>query len=80
MLELCIQMHKPENGKLPVLGHKTLVITTNAQECMATRIKDDIWQNLLTGERHRPIRGKFNTVDVYAWGYLESREWRNDND
>ena len=79
MSELIIEMHRCEDGDLPTVGRKVLVITNDSLELIAARIEDDLWQNLIMTDLWAPTYGRFNTAVIYAWGYLNHRNWRNDN-
>ena len=75
---LVLKMIKPEH-KLPPGGRTVLVITNDGQELIGVRTGDTLWQSLTITDLWTATYGKFNTSDVYAWGFLSDREWRNDN-
>lgn len=73
-LYLNLQMSMIENGKLPLAGRRVLVVTLDGQEWVAVRIEGDLWQNLLITHMHGSAYGRFNTGEVYAWGYLNETQ------
>ena len=67
------------NERVPIAGREALVITHDGQEIFGVRMTADLWQNLLCTDTVHPAYGRFKTEDVFAWGYLSSREWRIEN-
>jgi len=77
-LKLVMKMHKPAD-LLPVPGREVIVITTDNRALFAVRQTDVYWQDLSCTDSVHPTYGKFETRQVYAWGFLGSREWRIEN-